>query len=208
MSTQEDIHRAFLWVRQVYDEARALFDDAARLFDEEGLEAWYQSPSTAYTSVLRANDLPSVYLACQFFTPEEETESDPASEAGVAAFMAVDFFSEGRSGPAIFGGVVRYSNHKKVDHWLINATARRPGWDGRFAADPSSSDAFVAAFKPTARGKAQHAGIEEVRLFEAPLTKIESPERLSEFVRAVRALRDGDSAPAVDFAKSCRTDPV
>lgn len=188
MTVQDDIHTAFQWVCRVYDEGRALLSDASQAFNERGLAV--TSTQLAYATTLREtsanqDDYPFVYCAAQFhYTSEEETADD-----GTAVFIAISFHDKKRRGPTLLAGIVRWNNRSaKLDHWLVNATARAPGWRGTFS---QQSDGVITLHTPTAQALKLHPGIVSVSSVEIPLTRIDGQERLRSLVDALVAMRDG-----------------
>jgi hypothetical protein len=85
MSAQKDIQHAFKWILQVYAEASALLEDAQSMAEEMGYRA-RGGVATGYTTVLRADEFPFVYLAVLFFAPDASAEKE--QEAGQRLFLA------------------------------------------------------------------------------------------------------------------------
>jgi hypothetical protein len=189
VSSQKTIHEAFLWVRQVYEEARVMLDDTRRIAAELGFAAWKDVVLTGYATVLRANDLPFVYLATLFFSPEAVLEE----EAGTAIFLTIDFHSDLRKGPYLLVGTVRHSSCSWNEKDLINETVRRLGWQGYFETKKPGTGEVVYVHTPIGNYKT-YAGVEEVRHVEIPLTFVDTPERLRCALEGVIALRDGDAS--------------
>ncbi len=188
MSAQDDIHTAFQWISRVYDEARALLADTSQAFSERGLGL--ASTQLAYGATLRPttptqDDYPFVYCAAQFYYPPE----DEAADVGIAAFIAISFYDKRRKGPTLFAGTAGWNDRNaKLDHWLVNATARAPGWRGAFT---RQQDGAVARHIPTPQAKTYHPGIAAVSNVELPLTHIDGQERLRALVDALIAMREG-----------------
>jgi hypothetical protein len=202
MTVQSEIHAAFQWVCRMYDEARALMADVDQAFDERGFARLGTSTLTAYGSTLRAtdprqDDYPVVYIATQFFYLPE----DDAANEGTAAFVAISFHDRRRTGPTLLAGTTRWTDaNARLDHWLINATARAPGWRGAFT---QQADGSITRHTPTAQGKTNHPGIASVSSTELPLTHIDGQERVRSLVEALVAMREGREEEIRRFVEEC-----
>lgn len=187
LTDQKALHNAFLWALQVYEEARYLLEDAMGYLEEQGLSSWSGGWYSAYKGTLAPREYPFVYLSGQLAAPEEE-HHDP----GVGVLIFVSFHAERFEGPMLLLGTCRWSDGEAYpDHWLINVTARCPGYDGRFE---SVAEAGVWVHTPTARGRLKHVGIEEVRHVEVPLTLVRDHEQLHGLLDALVEMREGDEA--------------
>jgi hypothetical protein len=190
MSTQKEIQNAFRWVLQVYQEAGALLEDAQRMAEGMGYRT-RGGVLTAYTTVLRVDELPFVYLAVVFLAPEGRVDE----ESGQTLFLAIDFNSGFRTGPYLLLGVVRHTSFAKVNTSVINETARRLGGLGYFATKKPMDGSVTYVHTPVGKYKG-YAGVDEVRHVEIPLTFVDSPEKLRSVLEGGTAILEGNEGPA------------
>lgn len=192
-TTQDSIHEAFLWIRQLYDESRALLEDAQRIAFELGFRK-AQAVPTSYGQALYKGSFPFVYLAASFFTEGDE-------QAGSQLFVAIDFHSE-RIGPHIFVGSVRHTSKKSIVPNVVNETARLLGTLGNFQTKKPAPGHHVFVHTPVP--SSIFPGVEEVRHIELPLTLIDTPEKLRRLIDGGVTFVRGNERPLEDLVSEMR----
>ena len=193
MNSQQSIHEAFLWVRQVYEEGRVFLGDAKEMADALAYRAWEDK---VYTKSAPSTEVgyPFVCLAVLILSHASTFDDEGP---GKAAVVAIDFHSASRVGPHLLAGSVAYSDFNNVGVYAVDEGVRLRGESKYFqsVATPDGS-AYVQRRVGTQKG---FAGIEEFRHVEIPLTTIDTPDKLRRIVEATIAFVEGDEQPLVNI---------